>query len=36
MLERMMLSQVKDEFYDQLQAVIERTPSHDMLVMMGD
>ena len=27
---------VKDEFYEQLQAVIERAPSHDMLVMMGD
>ena len=29
-------SKVKDEFYEQLQAVIERAPSHDMLVMMGD
>ena len=28
--------EVKDEFYEQLQAVIERAPSHDMLVMMGD
>ena len=28
--------EVKDEFYEQLQAVIERPLSHDMLVMMGD
>ena len=28
--------EVKDEFYEQLQAVIERAPSHDKLVMMGD
>ena len=28
--------EVKDEFYEQLQAVIERALSHDMLVMMGD
>ena len=27
--------EVKDEFYEQLQAVTERAPSHDMLVMMG-
>ena len=28
--------EVNDEFYEQLQAVIKRAPSHDMLVMMGD
>ena len=28
--------EAKDEFYEQLQAVIERVPSHDMLVAMGD
>ena len=28
--------EVKNELYEQLQAVIERAPSHDMLVMMGD
>lgn len=29
-------SEVKDKFYEQLQAVIERVPSHDMLVVMSD
>ncbi len=27
---------VKDKFYEQLQAVLEETPRHDMKVVMGD
>ena len=26
----------KDAFYEQLQAVVEETPSHDMLILLGD
>ena len=37
MLQRMNAEpEVKDEFYEQLPAVIERVPSHDMLIAMGD
>ena len=28
--------EVKDGFYDQLQSAIEDTPSHDMLLIIGD
>ena len=28
--------EVKDHFYEKLQAVVEKTPRHDLLVITGD
>jgi len=29
-------SEAKDDFYDQLQSVLEAVPKHDLLIVMGD
>ena len=29
-------SEAKEDFYDQLQSVLEAVPEHDLLIVMGD